>query len=80
MWMHQGMQGTVQMQEGRQDNLKIVIFGFLGPENIGIDTKIQFLSILLADIGDNQNLHVGHFEKCLPHPAQVKSSWGHLLK
>ena len=27
-----------------------VIFGFLGPENIGVDTKIKFLSLLLAEI------------------------------
>jgi len=28
----------------------VVIFGFLAPENIGIVTKIKFLSLLLAEI------------------------------
>ena len=27
-----------------------VIFGFLGPENIGIYTKIKFLSVVLTEI------------------------------
>ena len=29
---------------------KLAIFGFLGPENIGVDTNIKFLSLLLAEI------------------------------
>ena len=28
----------------------VAIFGFLGPKNIGIDTRIMFLSLLLTKI------------------------------
>ena len=30
-------------------------FGFIDPENIDIDAKINFLSIILADIWDIEN-------------------------
>ena len=51
----------------------LVKFGFLGCENIGIDTKIKFLSLLLAEIWDIDNSLVGHFSKWPPQPSKEKS-------
>ncbi len=46
----------------------ITIFGFLDPENIDIETIINFLSRLFAEIWDIEKIHVSHFENGCHRP------------
>ena len=52
--------------------LKTSFIEFYCPENMGIGTKIIFLSHLRADLWKFQYMHGGHFEKCLPNGKKWK--------
>ena len=48
--------------------------GFLGSENICVDTKIGSLSSIIMEIFTFVILYGGHFEKWLPRPSHAKFS------
>ena len=60
-------------------NIIAIIFEFIDPENIDIETIINFLSILFAEIWDIEK-SCQPFWKWLPQPPQTKSGWGPVLK
>ena len=53
------------------------IFEIIGPENIGIDTKIKFQPPIVRYIRHFENLYGGYFEKW---PVQIESALGPTLK
>ena len=55
------------------------IFEIHEPTNIGIDTKLMFLSSIVSDILHPKNWYGGHFKWPLS-PPQVESGWGPPLK
>ena len=50
------------------------IFEIIGPENIGIDTKIKFLSTIVSNIRHFENWYGGHFEK-MAASAAIDRIW-----
>ena len=49
------------------------IFEIIGPKNIGIDTKLKFISPIVSDIHHFEKWYGGHFEKWPLSPLQIES-------